>query len=229
MPAMRRSVPGLGKSVALWDLALFLQRSMPRDWGLTPDWCCRSRDRESKNLCLSVRERCSGLIATFPLEGPVDKGGASLPSRGAEGTGVAIRSFTACKASGIMGIIRCQGPLPLLGVGSGARVGLETRMGEDTSCVDGNRQPNAGRAWSPMPFFSFFGTSKSTCSACAFFGFFLGTGDGNLCWEDNSAGGALHTKANVLSAESNWLDSDASLSADFIRRACTLMSQSFLV
>lgn len=82
--------------------------------------------------------------------------------------------------------------------------------------------------WFPMPIF-FHGASKCSHSVCAFFSFFFSTGDGSQYQEDNGTGGALRTKADMLSAESNRLGPDAGLSANSIKRAFNLMSQSFLV
>lgn len=58
----------------------------------------------------------------------------------------------------------------------------------------------------------------------AAFGFFFSTGHVDQCCEDDSAGGALHAKTNILSIESDQLSSDAGLNADSLKSTFNLMS-----
>lgn len=61
-------------------------------------------------------------------------------------------SNMAWNASGVVRTIRCQGPLPLPGVGSGAGTRLHARVGGDPLEVSGGEWPNVGLTTTPVPF-----------------------------------------------------------------------------
>lgn len=86
-----------------------------------------------------------------------------------------------------------------------------------------------GSITQPSPYLSFFCTSERHLSMRYFLCLFLGTGDGEQCWEEHSASGALHTEAKVLSAESEHLGSEAGQRVASIRILLSLISLSFLV
>lgn len=111
--------------------------------------------------------------------------------------------------------------MPLPGVGGAAGTGLDTQMGGDSLRVGGGKMPDLGLTELPH-----FGAREHPLLVCTFFGRFYITGDAELCRED--ARGALLVNTVVLGTKSN-LNSDASLSADSIRMALSLMSWSFLV
>lgn len=75
--------------------------------------------------------------------------------------------------------------------------------------------PGAGLILSPH--LSLFCTGKCPLSMHCFLFFFLGTGDGEQCQEELSAGGALRANADVLDAESEQLGSEMGLKVASIR------------
>lgn len=170
---------------------------------------------------------CSGLNTGFPLDEPHKETASSqctgLSSLSVGSTGITRKFFIAWNASGIVGTVRCRGPLPLPGLGSGVDTMLDAHAGGYLLTVGGDEWPDIGLTVAPVLFIADFSADERPLSAWTFFGCFFSTGDVKRCQEDDCAEGALLVDAEVLSTKSN-LNSDNVLSANFIRMTMRLMS-----